>query len=178
MPYTTFASVPIGGTFKFDQRTYPLGEFDGPFTKITSRTYRGSKHTYKVGSIRAAVEYPITRKNPNYGKVALTPADRSVFERRLGIGAPTRRYKAGRPDLASRMGPARRMGRYAVLVCFDGPQAKLAAEDYLKYVTMAEKAPMARMSSPSDRIRFMRFDAHPCCLALHDCVQHPLNPQG
>jgi len=142
--------TPSGGYYELD--------FRGRAVKAGSPTHPGIERGRAMRRV-AAKRF----LNPGFGKPGF-------------VGPATRAYKAGRPDIAARMGP--RTGRYAVLICFDGPQAQQAAEDYLKYLTMMIKANAARVSTPQDRARLTHLKAYPCCLALHDCVKHPLNPRG
>lgn len=73
---------------------------------------------------------------------------------------------------AKKPGPGSKYGRYAVLICFDGPEAKSKAWE-------AHRLLASSIRSDNNQVPLMmRSLRQACCLALHDCVQHPLNPKG
>lgn len=68
-----------------------------------------------------------------------------------------------------RPNPGRQL-RYAALICFEGPDAKMAAKDYLEALASAygDENPDEFLSNR------LEVKAKHCCSFLHDCQKHPL----
>lgn len=58
-------------------------------------------------------------------------------------------------------------GRYALLICFDGPQAKQAVLHCLGELKATKRLNVGFVPEV--------YDAEACCAMLHDCRQHPLH---
>jgi hypothetical protein len=116
---------------------------------------------------------------------------RAMFDARNS--RPSRPSRLALSDLTSKgrfiHGPrpvrqsSRRMGRYAVLVCFDGPNAEQVAtyavnrwRNQINMGNVTIVSPQQLCESADEASD--RKGTKVCCLALHDCVKHPLNPQG
>ena len=125
---------------------------------------------------------------------------RKVLRRVPGGRVVTRTGKAvygqARPARLSRSfnengRPARRMGQWAVLICFDSAisseRSKMAALKCVAKISNAIRAisanptsfaSMDKMKALSDLGIVVDKMTYPCCVALHDCQKHPLNPRS